>query len=110
MTVRRRFAIILMGAALLAAPLARADGDPASDVLYGGWVFVPFTDKLSGQEEVLQKTVLAAKRSGYPIKVAVIGGRSDLEQCRSSTPSLSSMLASWASSFVLSSTEGACSS
>ena len=78
MTVRRRLAIILMGAALLAAPLARADGDPASDVLYGGWVFVPFTDKLSGQEEVLQKTVLAAKRSGYPIKVAVIGGPSDL--------------------------------
>jgi hypothetical protein len=71
-------AVVVAVVALGLAPLARADGDPASDVLYGGLVFVPFTDKLSSQEELLQKTVLAAKRSGYPIKVAVIGGPSDL--------------------------------
>lgn len=79
-TIPWRSALVLgLVAALLGlAPPARADGDPASDVLYVGWVFVPFTKNLTISEERLQQTVLAAKRTGYPIKVAIIGGPSDL--------------------------------
>ena len=84
---RRRLALFLVGAALLAAPVAHADGDPASDVLYGGWVFVPFTDKLSGQEEALEKTVLAAKRSGYRSRWRYRRAERS-EPCRSSTLNL----------------------
>jgi hypothetical protein len=78
-TLRYKLSLLLaVAVALSVVPLARADGDPASDVLYGNWVFVPFSTKVSSQEELLEQTVLAARRAGYPIKVAIIGGPSDL--------------------------------
>lgn len=77
-----RIAVAVAGAALVAvaAPaLARADGDPASDVLYNGKVFVPFYGKLSPTlERQLQQVVADAWKEHFPIKVAVISSRSDL--------------------------------
>ena len=65
-------------AALDGPPAARADGDPASDVLLGTDVFYPFepvshalTVKLSGE-------VAEAKRLKAPIKVALIPTAVDL--------------------------------
>ncbi|HEY2074220.1 MAG TPA: hypothetical protein VGG88_11650 [Gaiellaceae bacterium] len=57
---------------LLAAPAARADGDPASDVLPAADVFA------SSRAPVLAAAVAAANRGGNRIKVAVIARRSDL--------------------------------
>src|SRR5262249_40533865 len=58
---------------------ARADGDPASDVLVVEKVFLPFQVKLpkSLQDGLLQATTEAA-RVGYPIRVALITTPSDL--------------------------------
>jgi hypothetical protein len=67
-----------LGLALIQPSSARADGDPASDVLLGTDVFYPFepvahelTVKLSGQ-------VAAAKRLKAPLKVALIPTAVDL--------------------------------
>jgi cytochrome oxidase Cu insertion factor (SCO1/SenC/PrrC family)/thiol-disulfide isomerase/thioredoxin len=64
--------------ALVPAP-ARADGDPASDVLAGQRVFVPAdVPSSTAQQRLLEATVDAASRSGYPVRVAVIGSSADL--------------------------------
>lgn len=64
--------------AALPAP-ARADGDPASDVLATQPLFVPQDAAISlGQQGQLATLIEAAARSGYPIRVAVIASRSDL--------------------------------
>jgi hypothetical protein len=65
--------------AALAVPLARADGDPASDVLYTRWLFLPFEVKFdSGRTATLQSTIDTARKRGFPIKVALITQRYDL--------------------------------
>jgi hypothetical protein len=73
--------IVGMVAALL-APLARADADPASDVLPAQDVFLPYATILSGHlkpsDNQLIDTVAMAKRAGYPVKVAVIASSQDL--------------------------------
>lgn len=76
----RRIAVAVAALVALAAPaLARADGDPASDVLYNGKVFVPFTGKLSPTlQRQLEQVVADAWKAHFPIKVAVISSRSDL--------------------------------
>jgi hypothetical protein len=69
--------VLVLGA--LTAPLARADGDPASDWLYTQWVFFPFDVQLdAGLKHGLQTTVDDAKQRGYRIKVALIAQPSDL--------------------------------
>ncbi|MBV8481157.1 MAG: hypothetical protein JOY72_12740, partial [Actinobacteria bacterium] len=60
-------------AVLLAAPVARADGDPASDVLPGANLFVS-----TAAPAALTKAVAAANVGGNRVKVAVIGRPSDL--------------------------------
>jgi len=67
-------------ATFAAADAARANGDPASDVLQYSSVFVtPATSDLSPAEfQQLTKTVKEAKTSGFRIKVALIGEASDL--------------------------------
>jgi hypothetical protein len=63
----------------LCAGQARADGDPASDVLSSQAVFVPQDAGLSsGQLAALGATVAAARRDGYDVRVAVIASASDL--------------------------------
>ncbi len=64
---------------LMMAPAALGDGDPASDVLAGQPVFLPFdAGGTPAQRAVLEATVLAARRAGYPLRVAVIASRADL--------------------------------
>jgi len=58
---------------------ARADGDPASDVLLSQQVFVPWDAGASAvQTTRLEAVVAAAGRSGYPVRVALIASSSDL--------------------------------
>ena len=75
----RRTVVFALLAAALAAPAARADGDPASDVLLSIDVFIPYqADLAPGSAAVLTKTVREAKQRGYKIRVAVIPRRFDL--------------------------------
>jgi hypothetical protein len=66
-------------AACIAAGTARADGDPASDYLYGQKAFFPFDAKIpkAKQEELLALLDTAAA-SGFPIRAALIGSPYDL--------------------------------
>jgi hypothetical protein len=62
-----------------AAGTARADGDPASDVLATQTLFLP-QDAAStpAQQNQLQELLQEAASRGYPIRVAVIGSATDL--------------------------------
>jgi hypothetical protein len=71
-------AAVLLIAALTPGPV-RADGDPASDVLLGENVFYPYTPPVSpGVQAQLNAETVAAKRAGFPIKVALIASPVDL--------------------------------
>ena len=74
---------LLVSAAVLAGCLlaggARADGDPASDYLLGVQVFIPYDLKLPAEKQKeLTALVHDANRSGYAIRVALIGSAYDL--------------------------------
>jgi len=75
----RRILIAVAAAALLVVPIARADGDPASDYLLSESVFVPpdagIPDSYAKQ---LTQVVADAKARGYETRVALIGTRYDL--------------------------------
>jgi hypothetical protein len=59
--------------------LARADGDPASDVLSSQALFVPQDAGLSAtQQAQLGALVAAARADGYDLRVAVIARSADL--------------------------------
>jgi hypothetical protein len=75
----RRLAVLVVLAALLAAPAARADGDPASDYLIGQKVFFPYDLKVAptGQQQITA-LVDEANRAGYRIRVAMIWSSYDL--------------------------------
>ncbi len=85
--VRLTAVLAIVSALLLgfATAPARADGDPASDVLIAGRVFVGFGDSTTtpGVRELLGLTA-EARRKGLPIRVAVIREVTDL----GSVPSL----------------------
>jgi cytochrome oxidase Cu insertion factor (SCO1/SenC/PrrC family) len=78
----RPWALVLVAAMLVAgalAPSARADGDPASDVLVGQTLFLPADAGVSGREEAqLEAYLKAARSAGFPIRVAVIPDPYDL--------------------------------
>ena len=78
--VRRGASLLFIVVFVLApAGAARADGDPASDILYTQSVFIPFDTGISqGAQETLATAVAEADRSGYPIRVAVIEKEADL--------------------------------
>ncbi len=65
-------------ALLVAVPAALADGDPASDVLYFGNVFLPTPAPHPDGVKALQTQVASVYQHGDRIKVAVIAGPSDL--------------------------------
>jgi hypothetical protein len=71
------FAVALSAWAAATAP-ARADGDPASDVLLYQSAFFPYSAPSASAKSDLLSTVAAAKRAGFPIRVAVIQARQDL--------------------------------
>jgi hypothetical protein len=77
----RRHALVLLAAFVAigsALPgVARADGDPASDILLGQDVFVPYGVASSAADD-LDTTVRAANRGGQRVKVAVIASRADM--------------------------------
>jgi len=69
--------VLLAGLPLPAGAIA--DGDPASDVLLGQNVFYPYgptvVQAVGGK---LDAETAAAKRAGFPLKVALIGAPTDL--------------------------------
>jgi hypothetical protein len=71
--------LVIVVAIVTSAGAARADGDPASDVLYTERLFVPFDTGISkGAQETLAAALAEAERAGYPIRVALIEKVSDL--------------------------------
>jgi len=68
-----------LGAAAIAPTAARADGDPASDVLATQALFLPWdADVPAIRQEQLSALLAQAERGGYPIRVALIASRADL--------------------------------
>ena len=65
--------------ALLAVAPARADGDPASDILYGDNVFLSLVSpQVNAKGKALETLTAAAAARGLPLKVAVIQTPTDL--------------------------------
>jgi hypothetical protein len=74
-----RIALLLTTAVLMLPSLAAADGDPASDTLLGLNVFYPYSPPVAPAVKLqLDRQAAAAKRAGFPIKVALIAGPTDL--------------------------------
>lgn len=74
-----RVVIALLLGSLIAASGALADGDPASDTLLGENVFYPYQPPVSAAaQRTLNIETSAAKRVGFPIKVALIASPLDL--------------------------------
>ncbi|HEX4678968.1 MAG TPA: hypothetical protein VH210_07165, partial [Gaiellaceae bacterium] len=66
-------------ACLLAAPAARADGDPASDYLLGTSAFLPSDANVPDADAKQLQAVLAeAKARGFEIRVALIASEYDM--------------------------------
>ena len=77
----RRLLVLALAAALAgtAAGTARADGDPASDVLLTDNVFLSFQSPYGSAEgRALEALAKAAKKQGFPMRVAVITQIADL--------------------------------
>ena len=75
----RRALLAAAALALLLVPGASANGDPASDVLLTSQVFVgPEVPLSQSDQDTLEKTVAAANKQGYPIRVAVIAFTGDI--------------------------------
>jgi hypothetical protein len=71
--------VVLLALALLVPASARANGDPASDVLLTDQVFLPFEAPISkSAADDLRKTVSSANAKGYKVRVAVIAFTGDL--------------------------------
>lgn len=72
-------AALSIAVALAAVPLARSDGDPASDVLYDSNLFPSYDSGISAANlKALQATLDDSKKAGYEIHVAVIAKPDDL--------------------------------
>jgi hypothetical protein len=74
-----RAALVTLLACLVLAPLARADGDPASDYLLSQPVFLPPDVVMKKSDaERLTSVVAEAKKKGFGIRVAVLGTLYDM--------------------------------
>ena len=75
----KRVAVLVALLALLLPAAARANGDPASDVLLTNQVFLPYEAPISKQAaQELRATVAEANKKGFKIRVAVIAFTGDL--------------------------------
>jgi hypothetical protein len=75
----RRALLVAAAAALVAVPVARGNGDPASDELIVNQVYIGIDVPLSNADrDALVKTVAEANERGYPIRVALIPFTSEL--------------------------------
>jgi hypothetical protein len=72
--------VLALAVALAAtsATVARADGDPASDVLPINQVYFPLTAPSAGAQSALKNAVDAVYADGQRVKVAVIATKNDL--------------------------------
>jgi hypothetical protein len=71
--------LVLLVAILVAAPVAHADADPASDYLVGQGTFIPPDVGIPpAYAAQLNATVREAKARGYTVRVALIGSRYDM--------------------------------
>lgn len=71
--------LLTLASVVLMCPAARADGDPASDVLLGQNVFYPYLPPVSGRLQArLNAETGAAAHAHFPIRVALIAGPTDL--------------------------------
>ena len=59
-------------------PAARADGDPASDVLVYQPVFFPYRPAPEALRRRLTGLVRSANQQGYRIRIAIVRSRRDL--------------------------------
>jgi hypothetical protein len=74
-----RVVLLMLALGVLFTPaLARADGDPASDVLYLQDVYLPYQHPSADAASDLSAAVTAANTAGYRMKVAVIASQEDL--------------------------------
>ncbi len=74
-----RVTATLLAVLALGAATARADADPASDMLIQADVFYPFGTSVSGGEKAdLTAVVAAARNSHLRLKIALIAQRTDL--------------------------------
>jgi hypothetical protein len=74
-----RAAALALVALTLLPGLARADGDPASDMLLAQNVFYPYSPSVSNRlQGQLNAETAAASRAHFPIKVALIASPADL--------------------------------
>src|SRR4051794_3735435 len=79
MPARRATALLTIVAALLAPAAARADGDPASDVLLLQDAYLPyFPAPAKPLAQTLRRLLDETRRAGYEMKVALIQSQGDL--------------------------------
>jgi hypothetical protein len=72
-------AILGLATAGLAPAAARADGDPASDVLATQTLFLPWDADVPASDQArLSALLAAAQRGGHPVRVALIASAADL--------------------------------
>jgi hypothetical protein len=75
-------AVLVVAGSVLAAgpgpPAARADGDPASDVLVYQPVFFPYRPAPQALRRRLTGLVRSANQQGYRIRIAIVQSRRDL--------------------------------
>jgi hypothetical protein len=69
---------LMLAALYVAAGAARADGDPASDVLYVSNTYLPYDAPPASAATALKSAVESAYKRHYRVKVAVIGTQVDL--------------------------------
>jgi len=75
----RPFLAALLVASLLAPSMARADGDPASDVLQSERAFLPADANISAKQSASLTALLTeAQKAGFPIRVAIVPNAYDL--------------------------------
>lgn len=76
--VAASIATVALAASLVPGP-ARADGDPASDVLVTQTLFLPWDAGVSADQQAQLAALLReAEHGGYPLRVALIASSSDL--------------------------------
>src|SRR4051812_40593720 len=77
--MRRALVIAMLLALALPAASARANGDPASDVLLLQDVFTPYQPQVPKPVSgALSQTLKKSRAAGYPLKVAIIASKNDL--------------------------------
>lgn len=69
---------VVAAVATLLSPIARGDGDPASDVLLEQSVYFPYTTPSQSVQSTLQQAVDGVYAHGGRVKVAVIYNQTDL--------------------------------